>query len=96
MLPAHDDPFHGLHVRLDYLGGSHRRALDWLLTLLAEGPKHAVDVFAALFARKIDVGVLSLATGESLANLNYLVERGRVVVTEDADGVAWYRSVTTW
>ncbi|MNY57383.1 hypothetical protein D3C86_1935810 [compost metagenome] len=47
-------------------------------------------MFPALFARKIDSGVLSLATGESLANLNYLVERGRVVVNEDSDGVAWY------
>jgi glyoxylase-like metal-dependent hydrolase (beta-lactamase superfamily II) len=92
VLPAHDDPFHGLHARLDHLDGSHRRALDRLQALLAEGPKRAVDVFSALFARKIDGGLLSLATGESLANLNYLVERGRVVVEEDADGIAWYRS----
>lgn len=91
VLPAHDDPFIGLHARLNHLEGSHLRALDRLQTLLAEeGPKRAVDVFPALFARKIDHGLLSLATGESLANLNYLVERGRVVVQADAEGIAWY------
>lgn len=91
VLPAHDDPFQRLHGRLDHLDRSHRRALDRLQVLLAEGPKRVVDVFSVLFARKIDDGVLSLATGEALANLNYLVERGRVVVTVDAQGVAWYR-----
>ncbi len=90
VLPAHDDPFHGLHARLNHLEGSHRRALDRLQELLAEGPRRVVDVFSALFARKIDGGLLSLATGESLANLNYLVARGKVVVTEDTEGVAWY------
>ncbi|MVV49697.1 MBL fold metallo-hydrolase [Pseudomonas sp. PB120] len=90
VLPAHDDPFLRLHARLDHLDSSHRRALDRLQVLLVEGPKRAVDVFPALFSKKIKGDLLSLATGESLANLNYLVERGSVVVTEDADGVAWY------
>jgi glyoxylase-like metal-dependent hydrolase (beta-lactamase superfamily II) len=91
VLPAHDDPFHRLHGRLDHLDRSHRRALERLQVLLAEGPRRVVDVFSVLFARKIDDGVLSLATGEALANLNYLIERGRAVVTEDAEGVAWYQ-----
>jgi len=91
VLPAHDDPFHRLHARLDHLDRSHRRALDRLQVLLAEGPKRVVDVFPVLFARRIDEELLSLATGEALANLNYLVERGRVRVTVDGEGVAWYR-----
>lgn len=95
VLPAHDDPFQGLHSRLDHLHNNHRRALDRLVTLLEKGPKRVVDVFSALFARKIEGESLSLATGESLANLNYLVERGWVVKREDDDGVAWYRSTET-
>lgn len=91
VLPAHDDPFQRLHGRLDHLDRSHRRALDRLEVLLAEGPQRVVDVFPVLFARKIDDDILFLATGEALANLNWLVERGRVVVTEDEQGVAWYR-----
>jgi glyoxylase-like metal-dependent hydrolase (beta-lactamase superfamily II) len=91
VLPAHDDPFLRLHARLDHLDRSHRRALDRLEGLLAEGPRRVVDVFPVLFARKIDDDLLSLATGEALANLNWLIERGRVVVTEDSQGVAWYQ-----
>ncbi|MCY1275982.1 Hydroxyacylglutathione hydrolase [compost metagenome] len=90
VLPAHDDPFHGLHTRLDRLLGSHRRALERLCKLLDEGPKRVVDVFSVLFSRKIDSEVLMLATGETQANLNYLVQRGEAAVTLDEQGVAWY------
>ncbi len=34
-----------------------------------------------------------LATGESIAYLNYLVNRGMARAHEDDDGVAWYRVV---
>jgi hypothetical protein len=90
-LPAHDDPFHRVHARLNHLDLSHRRVLDRLQILLAEGPKRVVDIFSVLFARKIDADFLSLATGEALANLNYLVEQGGVRVTEKVDGVDWYQ-----
>jgi hypothetical protein len=56
-------------------------------------PKRVVDVFGALFGRAIgqdDTGLLSLATGESLACLNHLVHRGELQFTIDAAGVAWY------
>jgi glyoxylase-like metal-dependent hydrolase (beta-lactamase superfamily II) len=91
VLPAHDDPFHRVHARLNHLDLSHRRVLDRLQILLAEGPKRVVDIFSVLFARKIDADFLSLATGEALANLNYLVEQGGVRVTEKVDGVDWYQ-----
>ena len=57
-------------------------------------PRRAIDVFAALFGRGIDesdTGLLNLATGESLACLNYLWHRGEVNRQLDATGVAWYR-----
>jgi hypothetical protein len=34
---------------------------------------------------------LNLATGESQACLNYLLQRGEITRELDADGVAWYR-----
>ncbi|MCY1281905.1 Hydroxyacylglutathione hydrolase [compost metagenome] len=92
VLPAHGEPFHGLHARLDHLRGGHLRALERLHGLLVEGPGRAVDVFSVLFVARIDAGLLSLATGESLANLNYLVQRGRLTVSEDEQGVAWYHA----
>jgi glyoxylase-like metal-dependent hydrolase (beta-lactamase superfamily II) len=92
VLPAHNEPFRGLHVRLAELRAKRERALARLRTALAE-PKRAVDVFGALFARSIagDVSLLRMATGESLAYLNYLRHRGEIECSLDARGVAWYR-----
>ena len=92
VLPAHNECFRGLHARLDYLAASQLRAIARLSRSLGE-PKRAVDVFGALFARGIgqeDTGLLSLATGESLACLNYLMHRGEVQRKLDDQGVAWY------
>jgi len=92
VLPAHNEPFHGLHARIDHLIGGHERGLERLHALLAE-PKRVVDVFHVLFRRKIDENVLGLATGESLAHLNCLIARGLAVRERDASGVDWYRAV---
>jgi glyoxylase-like metal-dependent hydrolase (beta-lactamase superfamily II) len=94
VLPAHNECFRGLHARLDHLAASQHRSLNRLRKSLGE-PKRAIDVFGALFARAIgpgDTGLLSLATGESLACLNYLMHRGELRRTLDNDGVAWYRA----
>jgi glyoxylase-like metal-dependent hydrolase (beta-lactamase superfamily II) len=92
VLPAHNDPFHGLHARLDHLIGGHERALVRLHNLIAQ-PKRVVDVFGVLFRRRIDEGLLGLATGESLAHLNCLIARGEAVRERDEAGVDWYRAV---
>lgn len=91
VLPAHNEPFRGLHARLDYLLQGHRVSLDRLRRRL-EQPCRVVDVFGTLFGRPIDdPRLLSLATGESLAHLNYLVHRGEATHEVDQQGVAWYR-----
>ena len=91
VLPAHNDPFFGLHARVDRLIGGHQRGLARLRKLIAE-PKRVVDVFPVLFRRQIDLSNLGLATGESLAHLNYLLARGEAVRTTDEAGVDWYRA----
>jgi glyoxylase-like metal-dependent hydrolase (beta-lactamase superfamily II) len=92
VLPSHNEPFRGLHARLHWLARGHRRGLERLCRSLAQ-PRKAIDVFGALFARKIgtDGHLFSMATGESLAHLNYLLHHGQARVSEDADGVAWYQ-----
>lgn len=92
VLPAHNEPFIGLHDRLDQLYSSHERSLATLEAAI-QTPRRAVDVFPALFAREIlpeDSQLVSMATGESLAHLNWLVEAGRALVHTDEAGVAWY------
>ena len=93
VLPAHNDPFIGLHARLDHLIRGHERGLDRLEKLLAE-PKRSIDVFGSLFARKIGPDLMGMATGESLAHLNCLIGRGRAVTERDEAGVVWYRAAS--
>ncbi len=93
VLPAHNEPFHGLHARLQQLRASQQRALGALCEQLARGPLRTVDSFAALFGRPIgegDPGQLSLATGEAAACLNYLIAQGQVRRQVDGAGVAWH------
>ena len=93
VLPSHNECFRGLHARLDYLAASQERSLDRLRKTLRE-PKRAVDVFVALFARGIDEKdgpLLNMATGESLACLNYLMHRGEVRREINEAGVATYQ-----
>ena len=89
VLPSHGEPFRGVQARLDALIRGHTTALRRLERTLRE-PCRAVDVFSALFARPVGDGVRGMATGESLAHLNYLFRRGRVTRTRDADGVDWW------
>jgi len=89
VLPAHEFPFHGLHIRLTQLIESHKRELDYLYQHLSE-PRRVVDCFTALFKRKIDQHTLGLATGETVAHLNCLLDRRQATRSFDDDGVAWY------
>ena len=93
VLPAHGEPFRGLHARLDRLAHGHEVGLERLRRSLSEGPKRAIDVFGALFARPIDGAgdLLGMATGESLAHLNHLIARGEVQSQRGPDGVRLYR-----
>lgn len=88
VLPSHGEPFIGLHARLDALARGHCERLDALHAHLAE-PRRAVDCFPVLFGRKIDDGVLGLATGEALAHLRRLEVEGRAR-RDVRDGVHWY------
>jgi len=92
VLPAHNDPFYGLHVRIDHLIRGHERSLVRLLRKLEE-PRRAIDVFGVLFARPIGPDLMGMATGESMAHLNCLLHRGLISRTRDAQGVDWYQAL---
>ena len=93
VLPSHGRPFRGVRQRLDALIEEHEQALDALADRL-KTPQRAIDVFPALFKTEIKRGNLIMATGESIAHLNYLIGRGIVERERDADQVDWYRSLT--
>jgi glyoxylase-like metal-dependent hydrolase (beta-lactamase superfamily II) len=89
VLPAHGKPFRNCHVRLEQLINEHKIALEKVVELCAT-PKRAIDVFPVLFKGRISDGNLIMATGESVAHLNYLVNQGHLNVTTDESGVKWY------
>ncbi|MFV0477951.1 MAG: MBL fold metallo-hydrolase [Parahaliea sp.] len=90
VLPAHETPFYGLHTRLTQLIETHNRDLNSLYEYL-EQPRRAIDCFVALFRREIDEYQLGLATGETLAHLNCLLQRRQASCETDEHGVNWYR-----
>jgi len=92
VLPAHNACFRGLHARLAQLRDGQHAALGQLRQALRE-PRRVIDVFPALFRRPIepaDASLLGMATGETVACLNYLMVRGEVRRHVE-QGVAWYR-----
>jgi glyoxylase-like metal-dependent hydrolase (beta-lactamase superfamily II) len=92
VLPSHNEPFRGLHRRLDALANGHLTGLDRLRERLAQ-PQRVVDVFPALFRRTISAGrELTLATGESIAHLNTLIVHGEAERMLGDDGVYQYRA----
>ena len=89
VLPSHNEPFRGLHERLDHLINGHEKNLSRLLDFCEE-PKKAIDVFSVLFKRKITSDLLLMATGESIAHLNCLIDRGLLCSKRDDKGVINY------
>jgi glyoxylase-like metal-dependent hydrolase (beta-lactamase superfamily II) len=91
VLPAHNEPFYGLHERLTALIEGHEKSLSRLLDVCTE-PRRAVDkeVFSSLFKRKIGPDVFFMATGESLSHLMCLVHRGDLEMNLDDGGVCYF------
>lgn len=90
VLPAHNEPFHGLHERLQNLIDGHEKALDRVLDRITKEPRRAVDLFGALFARKIGPDLVGMATGEAIAHANCLIGRGVAKRVVDEQGIARY------
>lgn len=93
VLPAHNAPFHGLHVRLRHLIEHHEDHLLALEEACVDDQPMAMDLLPVLFQRKLDASQIGLAVGECVAHLNYLVHRGQLERSLDSEGRYRYRSV---
>jgi glyoxylase-like metal-dependent hydrolase (beta-lactamase superfamily II) len=93
VLPAHNEPFTGLHARLDQLRDDHREKLDMLLALCAT-PRTAVESFSTLFRKPITESDYGIATGEAVAHLHWLEERGKLRRVSDPSGVDRFVAVS--
>jgi glyoxylase-like metal-dependent hydrolase (beta-lactamase superfamily II) len=85
VLPSHDRVFRGLHFRLQALREHHAARLDELVHAL-DKPKTAAELLPVLFKRALDDHQLMFAISETVAHLNYLLDKKRVTRTISADG----------
>ncbi|MDB6100244.1 MAG: zinc metallohydrolase, glyoxalase family [Gammaproteobacteria bacterium] len=92
VLPAHNEPFHELHFRIDELIATHQRRLESLYAALST-PRGAMDILKVIFRRELTGDLLLMGSGEALAHLNWLIRRGRVRREFDADGVARFQAI---
>jgi glyoxylase-like metal-dependent hydrolase (beta-lactamase superfamily II) len=90
VLPAHNEPFRGLHTRLDQLDADHEDKLA-RLAAFCEVPRTAFACFSVLFRRPVSDGDRAIATGEALAHLHWLEGRGELRRTVEGGVVRFVR-----
>ena len=86
VLPSHNEPFYGLHHRLDELASHHDERLDHMADLCGE-PSTGYGVSRQSFSRELDGLQASLALTETMAHLNHLIALGRIDRQTRDDGV---------
>ncbi len=72
VLPAHNEPFTGIHERVRQLIEDHISKLERLKAHIKTAPRTATECFEILFKRKLVGHEYSMGTGEALAHLQYL------------------------
>ncbi len=93
VLPSHNEPFYGLHHRLDELTSHHHERLEQMAGVCGE-PSTAYGVARQSFPRDLDGLQTSLAVTETLAHLNHLITLGRIDRQTSDDGV-WLHAVAS-
>lgn len=92
VLPAHGQPYRGIHSRVAELRHHHEERLDKIAEALRGAPRTAVECFPLLFRRQIGSNNMGLALGESLAHLHRLEASGRVARETDTEGLHRFRA----
>ncbi len=92
VLPAHGQPYRGIHARIAALRHHHDGQLTKIIQALRGEPRTAVGCFPLLFRREIGANNMGLALGESLAHLHRLEVLGSVTRELDDAGVYRFRS----
>lgn len=89
VLPAHGDPYRGVHARIDALQAHHAERLAQIVALCAR-PTTAADLLPSLFKRALDSFQTRFAMGEVIAHLNHLGRTGRLHRLPEHGGVIRY------
>jgi glyoxylase-like metal-dependent hydrolase (beta-lactamase superfamily II) len=93
VLPCHNLPFYGLHLRVEQLEAHHLHRCDLIEAAAAKAPLTCAETVPIIFNRPLtDPHQLSFAVGEALAHLNYMLRVGALAAETGADGARRYRT----
>lgn len=89
ILASHQEPFKGIRARMQNMIDEHHADLNLLRKALVE-KKSAISACKVIFEKQSNPIQIVLATTETLAFLNYLVDKKEVHISHD-NGVAYYQ-----
>ncbi|MBT3427915.1 MAG: MBL fold metallo-hydrolase [Gammaproteobacteria bacterium] len=92
ILPAHNEPFYGVKLRLQQLIDHHEERMQIVLDQCTT-PRKAIELLPHLFNRKLEDHAIFMALGEGIAHIHCLQERGLVRKTRKGDHFL-YETVT--
>jgi glyoxylase-like metal-dependent hydrolase (beta-lactamase superfamily II) len=87
VLPGHQLPFYGLHIRSGELIAHHRARCDAIAEACRAAPRSAAELVPVLFSRELDPHQMSFAFSEVQAHVNYMLRRGELEWVVTADGI---------
>ncbi|HEU4460821.1 MAG TPA: MBL fold metallo-hydrolase [Methylibium sp.] len=87
VLPSHGRPFVGVPTRIAQIRAHHDERLAEVMEACGRAPCSAFELLPVLFKRSLDLHQTTFALGEAIAHLHALWFAGRLVRTQDAEGV---------
>jgi len=90
ILPSHQEPFVGIDLRMQQLIDDHHAQLNQL-RLALNTALTTDDARKILFARELSTIETLLATGETQSNINYLMHRDELIISQKDDEAIHYQ-----
>ena len=87
VLPGHNLPFYGLHIRIAELKRHHEVRCDAVAAACRGAARSVAELVPALFPRALDPHQMGFAFSETLAHVNRMLREGRLAWTSERHGV---------
>ena len=87
VLPGHQLPFRGLHLRCREIAAHHEERCALVLDACRERPRSVADIVPVMFTRKLDPHQMSFAFSEAHAHVNRMLNQGELVWAESKGDV---------
>lgn len=87
VLPGHQLPFRGLHLRASQLVAHHEERCSMIAQACSVASRSAAELVPVIFSRPLDPHQMSFAFSEVQAHVNYMLRLGRLRWSESKDGI---------